>query len=119
MRVIRHESGWDIALDMVFTDKHTADTIAKRIQHAVHALIRDAVDASMCGRKAANDAGGETHSGTAVTMIGNSSEMLGSRPEMAIGHVSVIAQTASSEPASVRSTSCVAKATEARDAARG
>lgn len=56
MRVIRHESGWDIALDMVFTDKHTAEIIAKRIQHAVHALIRDAVDASMCGRKGDKDA---------------------------------------------------------------
>jgi hypothetical protein len=57
MRVIRHESGWDIALDIVFTDKKTADTIAHRIQYAVHALMRDAVDASMCGRKAAADIG--------------------------------------------------------------
>ena len=47
MRVIRHESGWDIALDMVFTDKHTADAVAKRIRNAVHALVRDAVDPSM------------------------------------------------------------------------
>jgi hypothetical protein len=44
---------------MVFTDKHTADVVAKRIQHAVHALIRDAVDASMCGNKAAVDAQGD------------------------------------------------------------
>jgi hypothetical protein len=49
MRVIRHESGWDIALDMVFTDKDKAEIFAKRIQHAIHALKRDAVDASMCG----------------------------------------------------------------------
>lgn len=59
MRVIRHESGWDIALDMVFTDKHTAQTIAERIGAALHALVRDAVDASMCGRKTAKDARGE------------------------------------------------------------
>lgn len=56
MRVIRHESGWDIALDMVFADKITAAIIAERIQHAVHALILDAVDASMCGRTNAKDA---------------------------------------------------------------
>ena len=55
MRVIRHESGWDIALDMVFKDKNTADTVARRIQHAVHALIRGAVDASMCANKPAPD----------------------------------------------------------------
>jgi hypothetical protein len=60
MRVIRLDSGWDIALDIVFTDKDTAYTIAERIQHPLHALIRDAVDASMCKRKAPRDAGGET-----------------------------------------------------------
>ena len=59
MRVIRHESGWDIALDIVFNDKHTADIVAKRIQNAVYALIRDAVDTSMCGNKAAVDTRGE------------------------------------------------------------
>jgi len=51
MRVIRHESGWDIALDMVFNDKDTADIIAKRIQPAVHSLVRDAVDARMSSPK--------------------------------------------------------------------
>jgi hypothetical protein len=50
MRVIRHESGWDIALDMVFTEKKTAEAIAERIRHAVHALIRGAVDETMCSR---------------------------------------------------------------------
>lgn len=64
MRVIRHESGWDIALDMVFTDKKTAETIARRIQHAVQALIRDAVDASMCGNKPAADEREITSAGT-------------------------------------------------------
>ena len=47
MRVIRHESGWDIGLDMVFTDKRTAVIVADRIRHAVRALVRDAVDPSM------------------------------------------------------------------------
>jgi hypothetical protein len=56
MRVIRHESGWDIAFDMVFTEKHTAAIIAKRIQAALPALVREAVDAGMCGRKSAQDA---------------------------------------------------------------
>jgi hypothetical protein len=56
MRVIRHESGWDIALDLVFTDKTTAETIAYRIRQAMHALIRDAVDSSMCGRKTGQNA---------------------------------------------------------------
>jgi hypothetical protein len=52
MRVVRHESGWDIALDMVFTDKKTAEIIAKRIQYAMPALVRGALDASMRGPKA-------------------------------------------------------------------
>jgi hypothetical protein len=47
MRVVRHGSGWDIALDMVFNEKHTAEIIAQRLQHAVSALVRSAVDASM------------------------------------------------------------------------
>lgn len=60
MRVIRHESGWDIALDMVFTDRKTAEIIAERIQHAVSALVRDSVDASMCRRTDAEHAVQET-----------------------------------------------------------
>jgi len=79
MRVIRHESGWDIALDMVFTDKTTAHTIAQRIRHGVHALIRDAVDASMCGSKATNDDRGETLSGAAPGQPLVSAQMLASR----------------------------------------
>jgi hypothetical protein len=47
MRVVRHGSGWDIALDMVFNEKHTAEIIAQRLQHAVSALVRSAVDPSM------------------------------------------------------------------------
>lgn len=47
MRVIPNGSGWDIALDMIFNDKHTAFIISQRIEHALHALIRDAVDTSM------------------------------------------------------------------------
>jgi len=57
MRVIRHESGWDIALDMVFTHKETAEIIATRIQNAVHALVRDSVDESMCGHNDAENIG--------------------------------------------------------------
>jgi Mn-dependent DtxR family transcriptional regulator len=34
---------------MVFIDKGTAEIIAKRIEHAVSALIRSAVDESMTG----------------------------------------------------------------------
>src|SRR5512133_2273169 len=60
MRVIRHESGWDIAFDMVFTEKHTAAIIAKRIQAALPALVRGAIDPSMCRRKAAQAAPGES-----------------------------------------------------------
>lgn len=41
-------------MDMVFTDKTTAHTIAQRIRYGVHAPIRDVVDASMCGCKATN-----------------------------------------------------------------
>ena len=52
MRVIRYGSGWDIALDMVFTDQATAGTIAARLLPAIHALVREAVDASMCERNA-------------------------------------------------------------------
>jgi hypothetical protein len=47
VRVIRHESGWGIELDMLFADRQTAETIAKRIRHAVYALVRGAVDESM------------------------------------------------------------------------
>jgi len=53
MRVIRRGSGWDIALDMVFTDEAVAKTIAARLLPAIHALVREAVDPSMCERKAA------------------------------------------------------------------
>lgn len=60
MRVIRYGSGWDIAVDMVFTDRKTAETVAERIRHAVTALIRDAVDASMCRRTDAGHAVRET-----------------------------------------------------------
>jgi hypothetical protein len=79
MRVIRHESGWDIAMDMVFTDKTTAHTIAQRIRHGVHALIRDAVDASMCGCKAANVTRGQRLSGTAPGQPLAGAQMLASR----------------------------------------
>lgn len=58
--MIRHESGWDVALDLVFTNKQTATTVANRIQHAVQALVRDAVDASMCVQKVIEDPRGET-----------------------------------------------------------
>jgi Mn-dependent DtxR family transcriptional regulator len=34
---------------MVFIDKGTAEIIAKRIEHAVSALVRGAVDQSMSG----------------------------------------------------------------------
>jgi len=51
MRVIRYGSGWDIALDMLFRDQVTAETIAGRLLPAIHALVREAVDASMCERK--------------------------------------------------------------------
>jgi hypothetical protein len=49
MKVIRNGTGWDIAFDMVFTDKATATIIAQRIAPLLSTLIRDAVDASMCG----------------------------------------------------------------------
>jgi hypothetical protein len=56
MKVIRNGTGWDIAFDMVFTDKHTAVTIARRIAPLLATLVRDAVDASMCeGVAAAQD----------------------------------------------------------------
>jgi hypothetical protein len=74
VRVIRHESGWDIALDMVFIDKKIAETIAERIRYGMHALIRDAVDASMCVHEAANDARGEPLSATARTIAGRCSD---------------------------------------------
>jgi hypothetical protein len=75
MRVIPNGLGWDIAVDMVFTDKQTAAIIAKRIRHAVHALIRGAVDETMCsGRTAARDERGETLSATAGTTIGQCSD---------------------------------------------
>jgi hypothetical protein len=70
MKVIRHDSGWDIALDMVFIDRTTAEIIAKRIQHAVHALVRDAVYESMCGRNTARDGNGRTLSATASSTTG-------------------------------------------------
>lgn len=69
MRVIRHQSGWDIALDMVFTNKETAKTIAERIQHAVHALIRDAVDASMRRRTDAEHALRDTDAVAPSTLV--------------------------------------------------
>lgn len=56
MRVIRYGSGWDIALDMVFTDQATAGTIAARLLPAIHALLREAVDASMSPSNAAKKA---------------------------------------------------------------
>jgi hypothetical protein len=59
---------------MVFTDKKTAETIAKRIRYGIHALIRDAVDASMCGREAANAARGELPSGSCPTTAGQCSD---------------------------------------------
>jgi hypothetical protein len=49
MKVIRNGIGWDIAFDMVFTDKVTATIIAQRIAPLLSTLIRDAVDESMCG----------------------------------------------------------------------
>jgi hypothetical protein len=55
MRLIRYGSGWDIALDMVFTDQVTAKTIAARLLPAIHALVRDAVDASMSERNVAKN----------------------------------------------------------------
>lgn len=70
MRVIRHESGWDIALNMVFTDKKTAETVANRIRHGMAALIRDAVDDSMCRREAGTGALGETVSRPPRTAAG-------------------------------------------------
>ena len=48
MKVTRNGSGWDIAFDMVFTDKETAAIIAQRIAPLLSTLVRDAVDASMC-----------------------------------------------------------------------
>src|ERR1700761_1867780 len=53
MKVIRNGTGWDIAFDMVFTDKSTAATIAQRIAPRLPTLVRDAVDPSMCKRPAA------------------------------------------------------------------
>lgn len=50
---IQYGSGWDIALDMVFSDRVTAGTIAARLLSAIHALVREAVDASMCERNVA------------------------------------------------------------------
>lgn len=47
MRVIKNGLGWDIALDLVFTEKQTAAMVGARIQHAIHALVRGAVDTSM------------------------------------------------------------------------
>jgi hypothetical protein len=47
MKVIRNGVGWDIAFDMIFTDKQTAAIIARRIAPLLPTLIRDAVDASM------------------------------------------------------------------------
>jgi hypothetical protein len=49
MKVIRNGIGWDIAFDMAFTDKATATIIAQRIAPLLSTLVRDAVDASMCG----------------------------------------------------------------------
>lgn len=49
MKVIQNGTGWDIAFDMVFTDKATAAIIARRIAPLLSTLVRDAVDASMCG----------------------------------------------------------------------
>lgn len=65
MRVIRHESGWDIALDMVFTDKQTAAIVSERIRHAVRVLVCSAVDPSMCSQESgsAKNVGGEALSG--------------------------------------------------------
>jgi hypothetical protein len=61
MKVIRNGAGWDIAFDIVFTDKATATIIAQRIAPLLSTLVRDAVDASMCGPVlAAHD----THEGT-------------------------------------------------------
>ena len=53
MRVIRYGPGWDIALDMVFADQVTAEKIAARLLPAIHSLLREAVDASMCERNVA------------------------------------------------------------------
>jgi hypothetical protein len=50
MKVIRNGVGWDIAFDMIFTDKRTAAIIATRIAPLLPTLIRDAVDASMLGQ---------------------------------------------------------------------
>ena|SRR5690242_8530454 len=47
MKVVRNGVGWDIAFDMIFTDKQTAAIIARRIAPLLPTLIRDAVDASM------------------------------------------------------------------------
>ena len=47
MKVIRNVVGWDIAFDMTFTDKQTADMIAKRIAPLLPTLIRDVVDSGM------------------------------------------------------------------------
>jgi hypothetical protein len=53
MKVIRNGIGWDIAFDMVFTEKDTAVTIARRIAPLLATLVRDAVDPSMCKHVAA------------------------------------------------------------------
>jgi hypothetical protein len=71
MKVIRNGTGWDIAFDMVFTDKATATIIAQRIAPLLSTLIRDAVDASMCGPVlAAPDTHEETHEDSRENLLG-------------------------------------------------
>jgi hypothetical protein len=60
MRVIRNEAGWDIALDLIFKDRDTAETIAARIQPVLHALLREAVDTSLRPRNVAQSSSAET-----------------------------------------------------------
>jgi hypothetical protein len=55
MRVIRNGTGWDIAFDLLFAEKATAEIIARRIAPLVATLVRDAVDASMGRRLAPKD----------------------------------------------------------------
>src|ERR1051326_9279989 len=60
MRVIRNEAGWDIALDLIFRDRATAETIAARIQPSLHALLREAVDVSLRPRNVVQSSTPET-----------------------------------------------------------
>lgn len=63
MKVIRNGTGWDIALDIIFKDKDTATILARRIEHAVYALIRAGVDERM-GERARKGLPGEADSKT-------------------------------------------------------